>query len=536
MKDKIIIISIIIISIISIILITSDNEEESEINIVKDNIIYEESIKVSTNKVNLNVGETYQVNAEVLPYNTTYKKINWDSMNTNIATVNNGLITAINPGSTMIHVATEKKRLFQIISVTVNPINITKILIYNPYIELYIGETTKIDYTIQPSNATDKNLIFNNSNETIASIKNNIITGLSEGETTITISSENGVKENINVKVKKMIIDVIKIELNKPLITLDIGKQETILTKIYPSNATNKNITWKSDNENIVSVKNGIITAKSPGVATITATSDNGIIAYCTIIVNSPPTPQVTIKYEPPITESNAFQRFNNIVACNTESFKYRIIDFNGNDWVLAWVKDPAKQLNNALAVSDGSKNAPAEAILENEINHYRYQNKCMVAANSSFFNMSSGSVLAGIIISKGRVARNNGSGSIIGITKNGVLKEYHDSSINEFKNDGVTNTFGHSNKLQPYNYQNVDKTNRTIICQINKNNFILVSGNGVPEKITYDVLRMTGSATCYNLDGGGSRKLYYKTKSSTITKRFGGGRYIPDMIYFVEE
>ena len=538
MKNKLIIIAIVIIAIISIIIITNNTSKEPEVNVIEDNIIYEESIKVSTNKVNLNVGDTYQVNAEVLPYNATYKNVNWNSINTNIATVNNGLITGINPGSTMIHVATEKKRLFQIISVTVNPIDITKILVYNPNIEIYTGETVKIDYTIQPSNATFKNLTFNSSNENIAIVKNNEITGLNEGSTTITISSENGIKENINVLVKKRIIDVTKIELNKSLITLDIGKNETILAKISPSDATNKNITWKSSNENIASIQNGTVTAKSAGVSIITATSNNGKVAYCTIIVKSPPTPtpQITIQYESPITESSAFSKYSNIVACNSDSFKYRIIDFNGNDWVLAWMKDPAKQLNNALAVSDGSSNAPAESILENEINQYGYQNKCMVAANASFFNMSNGSILANVIISKGRIVRNNGgSGIVLGINKNGILKEYG-SNIEELKSDGVTNTFGHSNRLDPYNYQKVDKTNRTVICQINRNNFILISGSGVPEKMTYDVVKMTKSATCYNLDGGGSRKLYYKTQSSEMTKRFGGGRAIPDMIYFVEQ
>ena len=103
-------------------------------------------------------------------------------------------------------------------------------------------------------------------------------------------------------------------------------------------------------------------------------------------------------------------------------------------------------------------------------------------------------------------------------------------------QNDKVMSTFTHSNSLSPRNYSDVDKTNRTVICQVNRNNYVLVSGSGVPEKIAYDVNRMAGRASCYNLDGGGSRKLYYKTQNSSIIKRFGGGRAIPDMLYFVEQ
>ena len=149
---------------------------------------------------------------------------------------------------------------------------------------------------------------------------------------------------------------------------------------------------------------------------------------------------------------------------------------------------------------------------------------------------MSSGNVLSDIVISKGKVVKNTGNASCLGVTRDGKLKEYIGQPVASFISDGVMSTFGHSNSLSPKNYKDVDKTNRTVICQVNKNNFVLVSGSGVPEKIAYDVNRMTGGAACYNLDGGGSRKLYYKSQGSSIIKRFGGSRAIPDMIYFVEQ
>ena len=99
--------------IISIILIPKEN---------KTLVIDEKSIQLSTTTVNIDVGQNFQINAYVMPENSTYKKLIWTSLNTNVATVNNGLITGINPGSCMIHVATEHKKISRIISVTVNPI------------------------------------------------------------------------------------------------------------------------------------------------------------------------------------------------------------------------------------------------------------------------------------------------------------------------------------------------------------------------------------------------------------------------------
>ncbi len=65
------------------------------------------------------------------------------------------------------------------------------------------------------------------------------------------------------------------------------GEIITLVSTIEPSNATNKNVSWKSDNEEIVSVtKEGIISAKKQGNATITViTEDGNKQAICKITV-----------------------------------------------------------------------------------------------------------------------------------------------------------------------------------------------------------------------------------------------------------
>lgn len=77
------------------------------------------------------------------------------------------------------------------------------------------------------------------------------------------------------------------ITLNKQSISLYVGDTETITATVLPENATNKNVTWSSDNKNVATVENGKITAISEGVATITATSHDGKIkATCKVTVN----------------------------------------------------------------------------------------------------------------------------------------------------------------------------------------------------------------------------------------------------------
>ena len=72
----------------------------------------------------------------------------------------------------------------------------------------------------------------------------------------------------------------------KEIIT--IGKSSSLCAEVYPSNATNKNVTWHSNNSDVASVglHSGIIYAKKLGTATITATTaDGGYTASATVIV-----------------------------------------------------------------------------------------------------------------------------------------------------------------------------------------------------------------------------------------------------------
>jgi len=526
MKDDLVIKIVFIITlVISIYFIVSGLLSNKEV----DNTIYETGLNISIPVVTLEVGETIQVDANVIPENATYKNINWETANSSIATVNNGLITGVGVGNTSISVSTEKMKITRVIPVTVKEqyIRIEKINVKEENITIREGDKYKIEYTILPPNATNKNLTVTTSDKNIAALtQEHEIYGYNEGTAVITLTGDN-VTSTINVTVEKRIINVSKITLDKKTLTLEIGKSDTVKATISPSDATDQSIVWTSSNNNIASVENGKITAKGAGEATITATSNNGKTATCKVTVSEP--------FEKSIVNEK-LTGYGNVASCNSDSMKYRIVNVNGNDFVLIWVKDPSTQLYNALAVSDGSRNASAESILANEISSNGYQNKCLIATNASFFNMSNGSINAGVIMHRGKVIRNAGNTTGVGITKNGDLIEFVNQPLSSLQSSGVQSSFAHSHRISPSNNNSNDNTNRTIICQINKNNFVMVSGSGSPDKIAYDVNNLVGSATCFNLDGGGSRKLYYKTESSSITKRFGGGRNVPDMVVFVEQ
>ena len=78
------------------------------------------------------------------------------------------------------------------------------------------------------------------------------------------------------------------VSLDKTSLNLNPGKGDTLTATIMPDNATNKNVTWSSSEENVATVKDGVVTAVAEGTATITVTTEDGNkTATCTVIVTN---------------------------------------------------------------------------------------------------------------------------------------------------------------------------------------------------------------------------------------------------------
>ena len=109
-----------------------------------------------------------------------------------------------------------------------------------------------------------------------------------KGTAAETYAKENGFKF--------IALDVSKptsVSLNKTALTLDVGKSYTLTKTVSPSNAVTS-YTWRSSNTSVATVdKNGKVTAKASGTATITVKTSNGKTATCKVTVNLP-APQIT--------------------------------------------------------------------------------------------------------------------------------------------------------------------------------------------------------------------------------------------------
>lgn len=178
------------------------------------------------------------------------------------------------------------------ITIKSNTISVTRLEVTPTAATLNVGETIKIGVTVYPTNATNKQLIWDSLNPNVATVNNNgVIEAVGAGSTSILVApAENPDYQYwVSIKVNSP-TKVSSIELSKTEATMGVGEELMLKASILPDNAYNKDIKWASDNAGVAKVANGIITAITPGECNITCTSTDGsnVSAKCHIIVNEP--------------------------------------------------------------------------------------------------------------------------------------------------------------------------------------------------------------------------------------------------------
>lgn len=162
-------------------------------------------------------------------------------------------------------------------------IDVKNITLNKTSVELNVGETSDLVATVTPNDATNKNISWSSSDNNIATVENGKITAKNPGSVTIEARSNNNIKATCKVNV---ISKVESISIDKDSYNLVKGKYLVISPVIKPANASNKEYTIISDNENVVKIVDGKLYGENVGEATITyTTKDSNKTAKVTIKV-----------------------------------------------------------------------------------------------------------------------------------------------------------------------------------------------------------------------------------------------------------
>ncbi len=236
-------------------------------------------LRITPSNFTLKVGETKDLQASV-------EGVTWSSNKEEIATVNNGKVTAIAEGTAEITATKDNKTAKATVTVTKadNP---------GPVVEKITLNKTNVDLKINTVETltSDVDVDWSSDDETVAVIVNGTnrecnITGLKNGKTTITATSKanNSVKATATINVVNP-GEIIKDDGNAPVIVPNV-QNITLVQGEKMLLSANKEVAWLSDNPSKVEVSaNGMLNAVSEGSANIIATAKNGKTAAITVTV-----------------------------------------------------------------------------------------------------------------------------------------------------------------------------------------------------------------------------------------------------------
>ena len=238
-------------------------------------------VKLDKDSLSLEVGGTATLTATVEPDNATNKNVTWTSNNTDVATVVDGIVTAVAPGTATITVTTADGGFTDTCQVTVTAatVPVSGVTLNKTALSLPVGGTETLTATVAPDNATNKNVTWSSDHESVATVDaTGKVTAVGAGTATITVTTVDQSKTaTCEVTVTAAPVPVSGVSLNKDSTSLTVGDTETLTATVKPEDATNKAVTWTSSNSTVATVdQNGVVTAVAPGTATITVTTQDG--------------------------------------------------------------------------------------------------------------------------------------------------------------------------------------------------------------------------------------------------------------------
>lgn len=253
-------------------------------------------VRLSPDAVTLVEDTTATLTAAVIPSNATNKNVTWASSDEEVATVVNGVVNALKPGTATITVTTADGNKTAQCAVTVTEkvvIPVSAITVSPKDATVKRGGSVTLTGEIQPENASNQNMIWTSDNESVATVAGGVVTGVAEGTATITVTSaENDtIRDTATITVENgepEIVEVESVSVEPTELSLTEEGTKKLTHTITPSNATNQNVSWSSDNVEVATVsQEGVVKALKEGTANITVTTEsNHKTAVCKVTVS----------------------------------------------------------------------------------------------------------------------------------------------------------------------------------------------------------------------------------------------------------
>lgn len=240
-----------------------------------------ETIEFDEHHYVINVNENIRPTYHISPLDATDKTVLWSSSDNTVASVDGvGVITGHLPGRAIITIRTMDGGHTDTIIVDVK-IPVSSVTVNPTMIDLYLEETHQLQWTVNPSSATNKNVTFSALNDCVSVSSTGLITAVRGGSSGVNVISEDSNHVATCLVICK--IPVTGISLTKATATLSAGSQDQLGATVLPSNATDRSVMWSSADSSIATVNQlGYVTGVGRGITDIIATTfSKGLSAKC---------------------------------------------------------------------------------------------------------------------------------------------------------------------------------------------------------------------------------------------------------------
>ena len=174
------------------------------------------------------------------------------------------------------------------------PVAVSGITLDKTWLTLDAGDDATLVATVLPENAADKTVTWSSADASVVTVdQNGNIHAVRAGQTNI-IAKAGEFTATCTVEVLAKVVPVESITLDVTTLELKVGEEYTLTATILPSNHTNPNVIWTSDNMPAVIIRNGWVKGIGVGEATVTVSCD-GVSASCKVIVTEEKTPGYTV-------------------------------------------------------------------------------------------------------------------------------------------------------------------------------------------------------------------------------------------------
>ena len=244
------------------------------------------SVTLDKTDLTLDVNDKATLTATVNPNDATNKTVTWKSDKPEIVEVDsNGNVTAKAAGTATITATADGKSASCKVTVNGQPatVPVQSVELNQTTLELKAGNTATLTATVSPESATDKTVTWTSDKPEIATVEGGTVTAKAEGTAIITAKAGEQTA-TCTVTVTKADVAVESVTLDKNSLELKAGNNATLTATVNPEGATNKDVTWTSDNPEVAAVEGGTVTAKAEGTAIITAKAGDKT-ATCTVTV-----------------------------------------------------------------------------------------------------------------------------------------------------------------------------------------------------------------------------------------------------------